>query len=71
MIPRAYIRSWQERADWPQQYQVEQDLILHRIVSDIFQDEFLISKLAFRGGTALNLLYFTKPFRYSEDCDLV
>src|SRR5690606_4022674 len=67
----AYIARWRKRSNWPEDYQVEQDLILHRIVSDIFSDEMLKSKLAFRGGTALNLLFLAKPLRYSEDCDLV
>lgn len=37
----------------------------------IFSDEFLASKLAFRGGTALHKLYLTPQRRYSEDIDLV
>lgn len=71
MIPKAYIARWEAQSNWLANYQVEQDLILHRIVSSIFQDEVLNEKLAFRGGTALNMLFLPKPFRYSEDCDLV
>ena len=31
----------------------------------------LKGKIAFRGGTAIHKLLFSKPFRYSEDIDLV
>lgn len=71
MISENSVTQWRNRADWPEDYQVEQDLILHRIVSSIFSDDFLSEKLAFRGGTALNMLFMPKAFRYSEDCDLV
>ena len=37
----------------------------------IYQHPILSEKLAFRGGTALNKLYFNPPTRYSEDIDLV
>ena len=71
MIPRSHIARWRKQVKWPEEYQVEQDLILRRIVTDIFKDDFLGSKLAFRGGTALNFLFLPQPLRYSEDCDLV
>src|SRR5579863_2098252 len=51
--------------------QVEQDLILSRILIEIFSDPFLKKELAFRGGTALHKLFFSPPARYSEDIDLV
>ena len=50
---------------------VEQDLIICRALVCIFNDEFLASQLAFRGGTALHKLYLTPQLRYSEDIDLV
>jgi hypothetical protein len=50
---------------------VEQDLILSRVLVEIYSDEFLSSKLAFRGGTALYKLYIKPAHRYSEDIDLV
>lgn len=37
----------------------------------IYEDEFLSSNLAFRGGTALHKLYLSQQPRYSEDIDLV
>jgi predicted nucleotidyltransferase component of viral defense system len=50
---------------------VEQDLIISRVLVEIFQDEYLASNLAFRGGTALHKLFLAPPARYSEDIDLV
>lgn len=50
---------------------VEQDLIIARALVDIFNDDFLASQLAFRGGTALHKLYLLPQQRYSEDVDLV
>ena len=37
----------------------------------MFNDPFLSSKLAFRGGTAIHKLYFSPQPRYSEDIDFV
>lgn len=71
MIPHMNILAWQERAPWINDAQIEQDLILSRILVELFSDEFLRQELAFRGGTALHKLFFNYPLRYSEDIDLV
>jgi len=71
MIPQAMINHWKQHAPWPQESQVEQDLILSRALVEIFQDVTLSQRLALRGGTALHKLYVDKPMRYSEDIDLV
>ncbi len=71
MIPFAYINEWRDAAPWDAQAMVEQDLIISRIVVDLFSDPFLREALVFRGGTALNKLCFPRPLRYSEDVDLV
>lgn len=71
MIPIAQITQWRFIAPWPDDMQVEQDLILSRILIEIFSDPFLNKELAFRGGTALHKLFFSPPARYSEDIDLV
>ena len=51
MIPEAYIIQWGNRVKWPEAHQVEQDLILNRIIVELFQDarfshdiDMLISK---------------------------
>lgn len=71
MIPIAQITQWRSTAPWPDDAQVEQDLILSRILVEIFSDPLLNKELAFRGGTALNKLFFSPAARYSEDIDLV
>jgi predicted nucleotidyltransferase component of viral defense system len=71
MIPRRYIEEWKEYAPWPDNSQVEQDLIIERALVEIFSDDFLRSSLAFRGGTAFHKLYLAPQARYSEDIDLV
>lgn len=71
MIPQAYINAWRQHAPWQEETQVEQDLILERAIIEIFSDEFLRTKVAFRGGTALHKIYLRPQARYSEDIDLV
>ena len=71
MIPTQNIVSWSKRAPWTESRQIEQDLIIARVLVEIFSDSFLAKELRFRGGTALNKLHFPKPLRYSEDIDLV
>ncbi len=71
MIPRAYITEWSQQVPWQTNEQVEQDLVICRALVEIFSDEWLASKLAFRGGTALHKFYLNPQPRYSEDIDLV
>ncbi len=71
MISRRYIEEWKEFAPWPDDAQVEQDLVIERALVEIFSNEFLAERLAFRGGTALHKLYLKPQARYSEDIDLV
>lgn len=71
MIPNAYIQGWSAIAPWPDPRQIEQDLIICRALCDLFNAPSLKGGIAFRGGTAINKLLFSKPLRYSEDIDLV
>lgn len=71
MIPRRYIEEWKEFAPWPENSQIEQDLVIERALVEIFSDPFLNENLAFRGGTALHKLFLKPQARYSEDIDLV
>ena len=71
MISRRYIEEWKTYAPWPENAQVEQDLIIERALIEIFSDELLKENLAFRGGTALHKIYLKPQARYSEDIDLV
>jgi len=60
MIPRADIIAWREHAPWPLNEQVEQDLVISRALVEIYSNDFLRQRLAFRGGTALHKIYL-KP----------
>lgn len=71
MIPQAYITEWSHQVPWQTNEQVEQDLVICRALVEIFSDEWLAERLAFRGGTALHKLYLNPQPRYSEDIDLV
>ncbi len=71
MIPRANITAWRAIAPWPSDAQVEQDLVLSRVIVELFSDPAIARMLAFRGGTALHKIVFASPGRYSEDIDLV
>ncbi len=71
MIPKPFIAHWRKSCPWRINEQVEQDLIISRMLVTLFSDDFLRAHLAFRGGTALYKLYLNPAPRYSEDIDLV
>ena len=71
MISQAYIREWEQHAPWQFDDQIEQDLLLSRMLIEIYNDPELKELLLFRGGTALSKLYFNSAWRYSEDLDFV
>ena len=71
MIPRAFITEWRSSAPWVSDAQVEQDLLICRVLIDLFSNKLIAESLAFRGGTALHKLFLKPPSRYSEDIDLV
>ena len=71
MIPTMNIIAWGNKVPWAAQRQVEQDLIISRALVEMFTDPVLSRQLRMRGGTALNKLHFSQPYRYSEDIDLV
>lgn len=71
MIPMANIIEWRENSPWIATEQIEQDLILSRVLIELYSDPILREKIIFRGGTALHKLFISPPARYSEDIDLV
>lgn len=71
MIPLRFITAWQQQVPWRYSFQVEQDLLISRALTEIYQIPLIHDKFAFRGGTALNKLFINPPARYSEDIDLV
>lgn len=56
MIPDYAILEWGKVVPWDSKKYVEQDLIICRALVAIYSDEFLVFRLAFRGGTALHKL---------------
>jgi predicted nucleotidyltransferase component of viral defense system len=70
-ITRQDILAHQTIVPWSAQYQVEQDLLLCRAMVALFDDDFLSSQIAMRGGTLLHKVHLAPASRYSEDIDLV
>lgn len=71
MIPKAYIDQWKIKSPWAQDEFVEQDLILSRLLTELYSNDLISNSFAFRGGTALHKLFLKNPYRYSEDLDFV
>jgi len=71
VIPNAVVTAWGRDRPWPTRQQVEQDLLLARLIVDIFNHPYLGGELVFRGGTCLHQLRLAAPRRYSEDLDFV
>ena len=70
-ITRQDILAHQAVVPWAAQYQVEQDLLLCRAIVALFEDAFLSSQIAMRGGTLLHKVLLAPASGYSEDIDLV
>lgn len=71
MIPAASITAWGSVAPWASRDQIEQDLVLSRLVCEIASHPLLGDELVFRGGTCLHKLHLPRPLRYSDDLDYV
>ena len=71
MIPAAFITDWGNTVRWPTVEQIEQDLVLSRLIIEIANDDYLGNELVFRGGTCLHKLHLNPALRYSEDLDYV
>ncbi len=71
MIPAAYVTDWGVGAPWSTRTQIEQDLLLSRLICEFAQDDYLGRELLFRGGTCLHKLHLRPARRYSEDLDYV
>lgn len=70
-LTRRDIIAHQSEVPWPNQRQVEQDLLLCRAITALFNDDFLKTQIAMRGGTLLHKVHLAPASRYSEDIDLV
>ncbi len=70
-LTRRDVLAHQSVVPWPNQRQVEQDLQLCRAMAALFEDKFLRSQIAMRGGTLLHKVHLAPASRFSEDIDLV
>lgn len=70
-LTRRDVLAHQTVVPWPSLSQVEQDLLLCRAMQALFDDKFLSSQVAMRGGTLLHKVHLAPASRYSEDIDLV
>jgi predicted nucleotidyltransferase component of viral defense system len=71
LLTRRDIIFHQSIVSWPNMRQVEQDLLLCRAMVALFEDDFLKTQIAMRGGTLLHKVHLAPAARYSEDIDLV
>jgi len=71
VITAADIAHWREHAPWPALEQVEQDLVVSRLIVECANHPLLGKELVFRGGTCLHKVWLDRPWRYSEDLDYV
>lgn len=71
MIPNPSITAWSIDRPWPNRAAVEQDLLLARLIVEIYNHPRLSEELVFRGGTCLHQIHLPTPLRYSEDLDFV
>jgi len=71
MIANAYLNECRQTVPWSDNKMVEQDLIISRLLVELFNHPKISDSLAFRGGTAIYKLFASHPVRYSEDIDLV
>ncbi len=71
MIQIPYLNEWRQIAPWSDDGMVEQDLIISRLLVELFNHPQIANSFAFRGGTAIHKLFSSQPIRYSEDIDLV
>jgi predicted nucleotidyltransferase component of viral defense system len=71
LLTQRDILAHQQQVPWPNLRQVEQDLLLCRAMAALFDDAFLKTQIAMRGGTLLHKVHLAPASRYSEDIDLV
>lgn len=69
MIPPKALDQWSETVAWTSRHQIEQDLVLTRLATEVASHPVLCDKLSLKGGTSLHKLWLSVPWRYSEDLD--
>ena len=70
MITSTQLTHWSNVVPWISSNQIEQDLVLSRLIVEVAQDPYLGDELVFRGGTCLHKLYDTLAGRHPARRDL-
>lgn len=71
MITQPALDQWRTQVPWAAPDNVEQDLVLSRLIVEIANHPLLGDELVFRGGTCFHKVWLDRPWRYSEDLDYV
>ncbi len=69
MITAEAFDQWRRVVPWTSPREVEQDLVLARLIAEVAQHPVVGGSLALKGGTCLHKLWLSEPWRYSEDLD--
>lgn len=62
------VLAHEAQVPWPEIVQVEQDLLLCLAMQEIFEDAFLKTQVAMRGGTILHKVHLAPPAPYDKEC---
>lgn len=71
MIPKNAVDTWRKHFPNDLDNHAEADLLLSKVIIDLYSDPFIQNHLALSGSTALQKLYFDTPHHYSENLELV
>lgn len=63
MIANAYLNEWRQTAPWSDNNMVKQDLVISRLLVELFNHPKISNSLAFRGGTAIYKLFNLRKSR--------
>lgn len=58
MIPPTSLVHWRTKTPWGPDAQIEQDLVLTKAVIQLYSNPHLADAFTFRGGTAMQKLFF-------------
>lgn len=67
MITEAELARWRSNVPWIPDDQVEQDLVLSRLIVELANHGLLGDELVFRGGTCFHKLWPERPWRYAAE----
>lgn len=71
MLNEKTLMHWQQYVPWKDFDQVEKDLIISRILVDIFNHPLLQAEIILQGSVAIQKFVYATPIRPPEDIDLV